>query len=163
MKATTGPTITNLGRAPFRGAVFVVSRPSVPALLSRSIGTRLSVVYGRIALSAPIPINRDTPRAIDGHPMSLDIRPKINRPGARALSWQEGSTLGTKQKASAEPLAAQEYMTPASLVEYLDGAVNEGTCRQWRYLGKGPKWHKVGNRVVYSRAEVDQWVAGEAA
>lgn len=37
--------------------------------------------------------------------------------------------------------------------------VPEATLRYWRYLGdRGPKSFKVGRRVMYRRADVDQWL-----
>lgn len=37
--------------------------------------------------------------------------------------------------------------------------VPEATLRYWRYLGdRGPKSFKVGRRVMYRRADVDQWI-----
>lgn len=41
----------------------------------------------------------------------------------------------------------------------------EGTLRYWRHRnrGEGPKCFKLGRRVVYLRADVDQWLADRYA
>lgn len=37
--------------------------------------------------------------------------------------------------------------------------VPEATLRYWRHLGdRGPKSFKVGRRVVYRKADVDEWL-----
>lgn len=37
-----------------------------------------------------------------------------------------------------------------------------GTLNTWRYLGKGPKYYKIGRRVVYRRADLDAWLDAHA-
>ncbi|MHA3701479.1 helix-turn-helix domain-containing protein [Jatrophihabitans sp. YIM 134969] len=32
------------------------------------------------------------------------------------------------------------------------------TVRYWRHTGTGPRGTRVGRRVLYARADVDQWV-----
>ncbi len=36
--------------------------------------------------------------------------------------------------------------------------VAERTIAQWRYLGRGPKYHKLGGHVRYDPAEVQAWI-----
>lgn len=36
--------------------------------------------------------------------------------------------------------------------------VPERTLDQWRYIGKGPAWLKIGRHVRYRRADVEQWL-----
>lgn len=36
------------------------------------------------------------------------------------------------------------------------------TLRQWRYLGKGPKYVKVGATVRYRPADVEAWIEAQA-
>lgn len=38
----------------------------------------------------------------------------------------------------------------------------EGTLNTWRYLGKGPKYVKIGRRVVYRPADLDAWLEAHA-
>ena len=33
------------------------------------------------------------------------------------------------------------------------------TLRYWRHLGTGPRWFKLGNRVVYRAAALEVWLA----
>lgn len=33
-----------------------------------------------------------------------------------------------------------------------------GTLANYRYLGKGPRYIKIGKRVLYRRADVDAWL-----
>ena len=33
------------------------------------------------------------------------------------------------------------------------------TLAYWRHIGKGPKYAKVGRRVVYRREDVEAWLA----
>jgi predicted DNA-binding transcriptional regulator AlpA len=35
----------------------------------------------------------------------------------------------------------------------------EQTLANWRVLGKGPAWFKIGRLVRYDEAEVDRWLA----
>ncbi|MGI0135244.1 MAG: helix-turn-helix transcriptional regulator [Candidatus Micrarchaeaceae archaeon] len=37
-------------------------------------------------------------------------------------------------------------------------AIPEGTLRQWRCSGVGPKWHKMRRTVRYDRAEVEEFI-----
>lgn len=46
--------------------------------------------------------------------------------------------------------------TPADLAEYL--SLPEATLAQWRYLGKGPRWIKVGRHCRYRWSEIDAWL-----
>jgi excisionase family DNA binding protein len=42
------------------------------------------------------------------------------------------------------------------LAEYL--GLTETTIRQWRWMGKGPRWVKVGRHVRYPQADTDAWL-----
>jgi predicted DNA-binding transcriptional regulator AlpA len=35
------------------------------------------------------------------------------------------------------------------------------TLRYWRHVGKGPRSFKLGNRVVYKREDVEQWIEAQ--
>lgn len=37
--------------------------------------------------------------------------------------------------------------------------VPEATLRWWRHMGTGPKSFKIGGRVAYLEADVDEWLA----
>ena len=45
---------------------------------------------------------------------------------------------------------------PAELAEEI--VVPERTLAQWRYLGKGPAFIKVGKHVRYRRSDVEAWL-----
>lgn len=49
-----------------------------------------------------------------------------------------------------------DLMTTAEVAEML--RTSEATARYWRYIGSGPRSAKVGRRVVYRRADVEQWL-----
>ena len=49
-----------------------------------------------------------------------------------------------------------DLMTSAELAAVI--AVTEGTLRNWRYLGDGPPYLKIGGRVWYSRSAIDAWL-----
>ncbi|MGW5522271.1 helix-turn-helix transcriptional regulator [Gordonia sp. NPDC003950] len=36
------------------------------------------------------------------------------------------------------------------------------TLEQFRYLGKGPKYYKLGQKVVYRRSDLDAWLDAHA-
>lgn len=33
-----------------------------------------------------------------------------------------------------------------------------GTLRQWRYQGRGPRYYKSGNRVLYLGRDLNEWL-----
>lgn len=37
--------------------------------------------------------------------------------------------------------------------------IEKRTFDQWRYLGRGPRFLKIGGHVRYRRADVDAWLA----
>ncbi|MCW2763607.1 MAG: binding domain, excisionase family [Marmoricola sp.] len=50
-----------------------------------------------------------------------------------------------------------EYLTTEDVAEWLRTPTE--TLRYWRHAGKGPKSFKLGRRVLYSRADVEAFVA----
>lgn len=54
-------------------------------------------------------------------------------------------------------------MTADDLITDTDTAallhVSKGTLSQWRYLGTGPSYFKVGRRCLYSRERVLAWLS----
>jgi hypothetical protein len=73
-----------------------------------------------------------------------------------ALS-QSDTTLSRRDEAAMD---RKPLVGPAPVAEYLD--VPEKTLTQWRYLGKGPRWSKVGRHVRYAWADVERWLADQA-
>ena len=51
----------------------------------------------------------------------------------------------------------QDFMTVDEVAEFL--RTPRGTLAQWRYYGKGPSSFKLGRRVLYTRAAVEDFVA----
>lgn len=49
-----------------------------------------------------------------------------------------------------------EYVRPEKLAVTL--GVSSGTLSNWRVKGGGPKFTKLGGRVVYSLEEVEKWL-----
>ncbi len=49
-----------------------------------------------------------------------------------------------------------DYLTTAEVAELLRTPAE--TARFWRHVGKGPRWFKVGRRVLYRRSDVEAWI-----
>lgn len=54
------------------------------------------------------------------------------------------------------PSAKPTWFDVEELSRYLDTPVN--TLLHWRKNGQGPRHHKLGRRVRYSKADVDRWL-----
>lgn len=52
---------------------------------------------------------------------------------------------------------ADDLLPPPAVAEYLQVPVR--TLGQWRWLGTGPKFLKVGRHVRYRRRDVEMWLA----
>jgi excisionase family DNA binding protein len=52
-------------------------------------------------------------------------------------------------------------MTTAEVAELLRSPSE--TVRFWRHVGRGPKYFKLGRRVLYAREDVEQWIADARA
>jgi len=50
-----------------------------------------------------------------------------------------------------------KYLTTQEVAELLRTAPE--TIRYWRHKGKGPRSFKVGRRVLYDQADVEQFIA----
>ncbi|NDF11810.1 MAG: DNA-binding protein [Proteobacteria bacterium] len=51
----------------------------------------------------------------------------------------------------------KEYLTPTELAELW--GISENTLRKWRWEGKGPRYVKLGERVVYRRNDIDAYAS----
>jgi len=51
----------------------------------------------------------------------------------------------------------KEYLTTAEVAEILN--MSEAGMRYWRSRNEGPQHFKIGRRVLYSRSDVDQFIA----
>lgn len=55
-----------------------------------------------------------------------------------------------------------EYMEPEGAGRYLgtvDHPIPPSTLQWWRHKGRGPKYFKVGRRIMYARADLDAFRA----
>ena len=50
------------------------------------------------------------------------------------------------------------YLNSQQVAQLLGLAAN--TLAKWRLSGIGPRYSKLGRRVVYQRSEIDEWLAG---
>lgn len=57
------------------------------------------------------------------------------------------------------PHALADLMTPVDVSQYL--GVPLGTLANWRYLGRGPAFLRVGRHVRYRAVDVTAWVEGQ--
>ena len=53
------------------------------------------------------------------------------------------------------------YMTPANVTEMLP-SVTTGQLANFRYLGTGPRYRKLGKKIIYEKSEVIAWVESSA-
>ena len=53
--------------------------------------------------------------------------------------------------------AAAEYLTPAELVSRYKGTITIRTLANWRSTGEGPRYTKIGGRVLYPVDAVTEW------
>ncbi len=49
------------------------------------------------------------------------------------------------------------FLTIDELVKRWGGTVDKRTLANWRYIGKGPRFTKLGGRVVYALEEVIEY------
>jgi hypothetical protein len=56
-------------------------------------------------------------------------------------------------------IAATDYLTPAELVARYRGTITIRTLANWRSTGEGPRYTKVGGRVLYPMFGVIEWEA----
>jgi predicted DNA-binding transcriptional regulator AlpA len=49
-----------------------------------------------------------------------------------------------------------QLLSPGDVSEQLK--ITQHTLRQWRWLGKGPRWLKVGRHVRYRQSDLDAWL-----
>jgi predicted DNA-binding transcriptional regulator AlpA len=54
------------------------------------------------------------------------------------------------------PSDIDPLLTSAQLVSWI--GAKHGTLRTWRCYGRGPKWLKLGRRVVYRQSDVEAWL-----
>ena len=55
-----------------------------------------------------------------------------------------------------------QYLSPEQVAALLPG-VTKNTLAMWRYEHKGPKYYKLGRKVVYALDELEEWLAASAS
>lgn len=53
---------------------------------------------------------------------------------------------------------SHQFLSPDQVAELLPG-VSRQTLAMWRYEHKGPKFYKLGRKVVYALDELEEWIA----
>lgn len=54
-------------------------------------------------------------------------------------------------------MTEKEFLTPHDLCKRWGGAITTGTLANWRSTRRGPKFVKVGGRVLYRLADVQEY------
>lgn len=49
------------------------------------------------------------------------------------------------------------YLTPPQVSERYSGQISVRTLANWRYLGTGPKFTRIGGRILYRADALDEW------
>lgn len=49
------------------------------------------------------------------------------------------------------------YFTPAQVSERYGGRIALGTLANWRWAGTGPKFARIGGRVLYPAYALEEW------
>jgi hypothetical protein len=55
-------------------------------------------------------------------------------------------------------VAAKKYLTTAEVSARLSGQVKPQTLANWRNLGEGPPFTKVGGKVLYPEDRLEAWL-----
>lgn len=56
-----------------------------------------------------------------------------------------------------KPVAVAGYLTPDELSRRFRNRVSVRTLANWRCLGIGPRYRKIGGRILYPVDEVEAW------
>lgn len=51
------------------------------------------------------------------------------------------------------------YLTPEQVSQRLAGRISVRTLANWRCLGTGPRFTRIGGRILYSMRAVEDWEA----
>lgn len=54
-------------------------------------------------------------------------------------------------------VADSNFLTPDEVAERYRGGISVGTLRNWRAMGLGPSFVKIGKAVLYPLDELDAW------
>lgn len=53
--------------------------------------------------------------------------------------------------------ADKKYLTPQEVSAHFDGRISVNTLSNWRNLGTGPAYLKLGGKVLYPREKLVEW------
>lgn len=67
--------------------------------------------------------------------------------------------MATKALETATPRSEREWLDDVALAAVLGLSVK--AVRQWRLLGKGPKYRKFGSAVRYGRPDLEAWISSQ--
>ena len=88
--------------------------------------------------------------------------PLYERVAARVMSSpgsaRDGGASERRSSEDAAPTTESKYLNNREAAEYLGLSVR--TMNRYRVTGDGPPYYRLGNRVRYVRAELDEWVGG---
>lgn len=70
--------------------------------------------------------------------------------------WNVSKMQNTSELVNGMPMSS-ELLSPADLAARYKGRVTVRTLANWRSTGQGPRFLKVGGRVMYSAKAVIDW------
>lgn len=56
-------------------------------------------------------------------------------------------------------METEDLITDEAAAEFLH--ISKGTLAQWRYLGTGPRYFKVGRKILYRRSTLVEWLEAQ--
>ena len=62
----------------------------------------------------------------------------------------------------AAPLTFSDHLSPTELVKRWRNTISLGTLANWRSAGHGPRYIKVGGRILYRTDDIERWEAEQA-
>ncbi len=112
--------------------------------------------------------DKTTPTRRGGLRVSSSARPPAapipSTSASQRVSWPcpgGAGDGGDSERGSSEetaPTTRAKYLNNREAAEYLGLSVR--TMNRYRVTGDGPPYYRLGNRVRYVRAELDEWVTG---
>jgi hypothetical protein len=65
--------------------------------------------------------------------------------------------MNSEQSETPPDFGTSRLLTPQELITHLRGAVTITTLANWRFLGRGPRFLKIGHKVRYQLKDVLEW------
>jgi hypothetical protein len=54
-----------------------------------------------------------------------------------------------------------EYLTAKEVSERWRGSITVGTLKQWRWLQKGPRFVRFGNKILYRLVDIEEYESNQ--